>query len=104
MSETQEVELKLVGASTFSSPKIDNRRTINKGEIVTVPEKDAEYLLGLTYLDAQNNEFPYFIRKNERHRSRALQKAQAVLDGEEAEEEADEDSAQPAPRRRRTKA
>lgn len=101
MSDTQQVELKLVGASTFSSPKVDNRRTINKGEVVHVAPDTAEYLLGLTYLDAQNNEFPLFIRKNERHRSRAVALAQEEFD---REAEAEEVSEPATTRRRRSKA
>lgn len=87
------VEMKLVGAATFSSPKVKNRENIVKGQVVEVPPDVAEYLAGLTYLDAANNEFPLFVRKGQRVMSRAVREMQESLDN-------DEDEA--PPRKRRT--
>jgi hypothetical protein len=92
------VEMKLVGSNTFSSPRIDNRRVINKGEIVAVPPDVAAYLEGMTYMDASNNEFPVWIRKGEKVRSKAIARAAAEMDPPEND---DEDSAMPRTRRKK---
>jgi hypothetical protein len=103
MTEAAQVEMKLVGPNTFSSPKVNNRAIVNKGDVVSVDADTAAYLETLTYLDAANNEFPIWVRKGQKVRSRSLEREQAKLDAESDAADEDEDSAAPAARRARKK-
>lgn len=68
------MQLKLVGADTYHCHAV-RTDVIQRGEIVEVSVEVGEKLLDDTYLDASNNEHPYFVETSAEEEAAAAARA-----------------------------
>ena len=56
------VKLKMVAGKTYScGPALGSSVTVNRGDVITVEDKWAEFLLNDNFQDALNNTHHYFV-------------------------------------------